>query len=107
MVRRLCEGEISSEISFISALNELIQSEVETGNMTFSEAWSMAVNETEELSPKMIKLLSVGWETFSAHAAVTVSFPHCPLPARKRTGSSSTQASSTRQRDGCTGRWEP
>lgn len=45
MVRRLCEGEISSEISFISALNELIQSEVETGNMTFSEAWSMAVNE--------------------------------------------------------------
>ena len=31
----------------------------------------------------MIKLLSVGWETFSAHAAVTVSFPHCPLPARK------------------------
>ena len=45
MVRRLCEGEISSEISFISALNELIQSEVETGNMTFSKAWSMAVNE--------------------------------------------------------------
>lgn len=45
MARRLNEGELSGKIEFISPLCGLIQSQVETGSMTFSEAWSKAVNE--------------------------------------------------------------
>lgn len=45
MVRRLCEGDMYADVGFIAPLNVLMQSEVETGSMTFSEAWNKAVDE--------------------------------------------------------------